>query len=72
MGSGMKPANACRLKAKTDAASFSQAAVARVYAALGDKDEAFKVLFRLVEAGNWLSRSRPTLRSKACILTALE
>jgi tetratricopeptide (TPR) repeat protein len=37
------------LKATTDPASFSDIPVARAYAALGDKDEAFKVLFRLVD-----------------------
>jgi len=37
------------LKATTDPAIFADIPVARAYAALGNKDEAFKVLFRLVE-----------------------
>ncbi|MEK6325095.1 MAG: protein kinase [Acidobacteriota bacterium] len=40
------------LKATTDLVSFSDAPLARAYAALGDKDEAFKVLFRQVEERN--------------------
>ena len=40
------------LKATTDPASFSNLAAAYAYTALGDKDEAFKVLFRLVEGRN--------------------
>lgn len=40
------------LKATTDPASFSSFGVASAYAALGDKDEAFKVLFRMVEERN--------------------
>ena len=43
------------LKATTDPASFSNAPVAQAYTALGDKDEAFKVLFRLVEERNNLA-----------------
>jgi eukaryotic-like serine/threonine-protein kinase len=40
------------LKATTDPVSFSDAPVARAYAALGDKDEAFRMLFRQVEERN--------------------
>lgn len=51
-----KPNEATRilaeLKATSDSSTFSTAAVAYAYAALGDKDEAFKVLFRLVEERN--------------------
>ena len=42
------------LKATTDLASFSNAQVAFAYTALGDKDEAFKVLSHLVEERNHL------------------
>jgi tetratricopeptide (TPR) repeat protein len=37
------------MKATTDPSRFSTGPVAQAYTALGDKDEAFKVLFRLVE-----------------------
>ena len=43
------------LKATADPASFSDAPIARVYAALGDKDKAIKELFRLVEERNSLA-----------------
>jgi serine/threonine protein kinase/Flp pilus assembly protein TadD len=39
-------------KATADPAIFSDAPIARTYALLGDKDEAFKVLFRQVEERN--------------------
>ncbi|MGI8836105.1 MAG: FlgO family outer membrane protein [Pyrinomonadaceae bacterium] len=40
------------LKATTDPASFSSFGVASAYAALGDKDGAFKVLFHMIEERN--------------------
>ena len=40
------------VKATADTASFSDAPIARAYALLGDRDEAFKVLFRQVEERN--------------------
>jgi hypothetical protein len=43
------------LKATADPVSFSDAPVARAYAALGDKEEAFRVLFRLVDERNNLA-----------------
>jgi tetratricopeptide (TPR) repeat protein len=43
------------LRATTDPVTFSDAPSARVYAALGDKDEAFKELIRLIEERNNLA-----------------
>jgi serine/threonine protein kinase/Tfp pilus assembly protein PilF len=40
------------MKAQTSPAGFLNVPIARAYAALGDKDEAFKVLFRQVEERN--------------------
>jgi tetratricopeptide (TPR) repeat protein len=65
-----KPAEARRmlqeLKATTDPASFATAPVAFAYAALGDKDEAFRLLFRLVDERNNLAthiKADPPLES---------
>jgi len=43
------------LKATTNSDRFSDAPAARNYALLGDKDEAFKTLFRQVEERNDLA-----------------
>ncbi len=43
------------LKATSDPVSFSNLSVARAYVALGDKDQAFEVLLRLVEERNNLA-----------------
>jgi tetratricopeptide (TPR) repeat protein len=54
------------LKATTEPSTFANASVAYAYAALGYKDEAFKVLFRLVEEKNNLAvilKADPPLES---------
>ena len=44
-----------KLRATTDPVSFSNLSVARAYVALGDTDQVFTVLFRLVEERNNLA-----------------
>jgi len=54
------------LKATSDPAAFATAPVAYAYAALGEKDEAFEVLFRLVDERNNLAthiKADPPLES---------